>query len=189
MKNRITAWMVLAAIGLCGAASAAAQDKPKAHVEIAIIAPRPGDVSSPEAIVKADYESISGGTGVPRQWARDLTLYDSHARSFTVYKDSKTGALAIWSPTLQEYADEADTHAVSSGFSEHELGHKIERFGNVATVLSSYEGKEEATGKVLYRGVNVYQLYYAGQRWWISSVSWDGEQNINAIPNDLLPKK
>ena len=95
---------------------ALAQGKAKAHVEIPTIAARPEDVSSPEAIVKADYESISGGVGVPRQWARDLSLYDPNARSFSVYTDSKTSTLTIWAPTLQEYADEADAHFVSEGF-------------------------------------------------------------------------
>lgn len=36
-----------------------AQDKPKTHVEIPTIPARPEDVASPEAIVKADYESIA----------------------------------------------------------------------------------------------------------------------------------
>ena len=73
--------------------------------------------------------------------------------------------------TEQEYADEADEHFVRTGFTERELAHKIYRFGNVATVFSSYEGKETSTGKLLSRGVNIYQLYFDGKRWWISSVS------------------
>jgi len=165
-----------------------AQDKPKATVVVPVISARPEDVSSIEAIIKADYETISGGVGLPRQWARDLTLYDPNARQFSVYKDSKTGALAIWSPTPKEYADEADAHFVSEGFTEHELAHKIYRFGNVATVLSSYEGSL-ASGKLYSRGVNIYQLYYDGKRWWISSVTWDSENYINPIPPELLPQK
>ena len=165
-----------------------AQDKQKGHIEIPTIAARPEDVSSPEAIVKADYETISGGVGVPRQWARALTLYDPNARQFSVYKDSKSGALTIWNPTLREYADEADGHLVSEGFVEKEVAHRIYRFGNVATVLSSYEGKF-ASGKLYSRGVNIYQVYYAGNRWWISSTSWDAESYINDIPPELLPKE
>lgn len=189
MKNRLARRIRLCAFA-CFAFTLVmlAQDKPKASVDAPVISARPEDVSSIEAIVKADYETISGGVGVPRQWARALTLYDPNARQFSVYKDSKTGALAIWSPTLKEFADEADAHLVSEGFTEHELAHKIHRFGNVATVLSSYEGKF-ASGKLYSRGVNIYQLYYAGKRWWISSVSWDGEDFINPIPAELLPKK
>jgi hypothetical protein len=189
MKNRLARRIRIYAIACFTFPLATlAQDKPKASVDAPVISARPADVSSIEAIVKADYDTISGGVGVPRQWARALTLYDPNGRSFSVYKESKTGALAIWSPTLKEYADEADAHLVREGFTEHELAHKIYRFGNVATVLSSYEEKF-ASGKVYSRGVNIYQLYYADKRWWISSVSWDGENLINPIPAELLPKK
>jgi hypothetical protein len=90
--------------------------------------------------------------------------------------------------TEQEYADEADEHFVRTGFTERELAHKIYRFGNVATVFSSYEGKETSTGKLLSRGVNIYQLYFDGKCWWISSVSWDGENVDNPIPDELQPE-
>ena len=32
-------------------------------------------------------------------------------------------------------------------------------------------------------------VHYADKRWWILSVSWDGEEFINPIPAELLPKK
>ena len=183
---RLVLWMGVGAAGIPVVVSAAgAQGTPEAHVSVAVIAPRPEDVSSIEGIVKADYESISGGIGVARQWARDLTLYDPHARSFSPYTDPKTHALAIWTPTFQEYTDAADAHFVSAGFSEHEVAHHIYRFGNVATVLSSYEGSLAATGKLYSRGVNIYQVYFDGKRWWISSVTWDGAQSINPIPSEL----
>ncbi|HEV3253992.1 MAG TPA: hypothetical protein VG033_06275 [Candidatus Acidoferrales bacterium] len=166
---------------------ALAQDKPKPHVAVAAIAARPDDVSSIEAIVKTDYECISGGVGVARQWARDFTLYDPFARSFVPSKDEKTGALVIYHPTQQEYADESDAQLVRDGVSERELAHKIYRYGNVATVFSSYEVRL-ASGKLFSSGVNIYQLYYAENRWWISSVSWDAENNINPIPPELMPK-
>jgi hypothetical protein len=77
---------------------------------------------------------------------------------------------------------------VKDGFTERELGHKIQRYGNVATVLSSYEGKNASTGKVVTRGVNIFQLYFDGKRWWILSMVWDEETPQNPIPPDLLPK-
>lgn len=174
-------------LGLGVVMSAFAQDKPK-HVAVPVVAAKPEDVSSIEAIVKADYESISGGVGVPRQWARDFSLYDANARAFSVYKDSKTGELKIWNPTQQEFADEADAQLVSEGFTESEVAHKIFRYGNVATVTSSYEGKL-ASGKVYVSGVNIYTVYFAGNRWWISSVSWDAENLINPIPPELQAQK
>jgi hypothetical protein len=167
---------------------AMAQDKPKPHIKVAVVAARPEDVRSIEAIVKTDYECISGGIGVARQWARDFSLYDPYARSFVPSKDEKPGGLVIWHPTQQEYADEVDAQLVRDGFSEHEVAHKIYRYGNVATVFSSYEVTLASTGKLYSRGVNIYQLYYVGNRWWISSVSWDTENYINSIPSELMPK-
>jgi hypothetical protein len=169
------------------AAVALAQTKHKI-VDIPVVAARPEDVGTIEAIVKADYESISGDVGVPRQWARELSLYVPGARWFSPYEDAESGALLIWSPTLQEYANSVDAHFVRDGFVERELSHKTYRFGNVATVFSSYEGKMTSKSELYSRGVNVYQLCFDGQRWWIVSVSWDGESLINTIPPELLPK-
>jgi hypothetical protein len=98
---------VVAAIGL-------AQTKHKI-VDIPIVAARPEDVGTIEAIVEADYESISGVVGVPRQWARDLSLYVPGARSFSPYENTESSAFRIWSPTLQEYANNVDAHFVRDG--------------------------------------------------------------------------
>jgi hypothetical protein len=174
---------------LAGAAvGAGAQSAPKAHVQVPVIAPTPEDVSSIESIVKADYECISGGVGVARQWSRDLTLYDPNARSFEASEDPKTHVVKTWTPSQQEYTDATDGQFVKAGFTEHEVAHKIFRYGNIATVVSSYEGRLASSDKLVSQGVNVYQLYFDGKRWWISSVSWDGNLDPSAIPADLRGK-
>jgi len=88
----------------------------------------------------------------------------------------------------QEYLDESNDSMVKQGFTEMELGREIKRFGNVATVLSSYEGKVQSTGKVVTRGVNIFSLYFDGQRWWIQTMLWDEEGPGNPIPANLLPR-
>lgn len=184
----IFGWVFAIAIGL-PAIIFASLARPEAHVTIPVIAANPKDVSSPEATINADYESISGGVGVPRQWGRDTSLMDPQARFVDVQTDAKTGAILAKSISGQEFADRFDAWAVKNGFTEHELAHVTHRFGNVATVLSSYEGKSLATGKVETRGVNIYQLYFDGKRWWILSVVWEEEHPGNPIPAELLPKK
>ena len=188
MKNQFALWMSVLAIGVGSRVSAAAQADPKTHVTIPIIAANPVDVATIEAIVKASYETISGGVGVPRQWGRDRTLYDPHVRFVGIERDKKTGAASVQPSNEQEFADESDASMVKDGFTERELGSQIHRFGNVATVLSSYEGKVASTGRVVTRGVNIFQLYYDGRRWWILSAVWDEEQPGNRIPKELLPK-
>jgi len=188
MKSRRTVAVVLCTAGMLAVLSLAAQTKP-AHVHIPVVPARAEDVRSPEALVLADYECISGGVGVARQWGRDLALYDPHAYFVDMGTDPKTGAVVKQVMTPQEYADGGGARLVSGGFSERELAHVTHRFGNVATVLSSYESKSAASGKMVARGVNIYQTYFDGKRWWIASVVWDEERPGNPIPPELLPKR
>ena len=167
-----------------GAGRAAAQQQTK-HVERPVIPARAEDVGTIEGIVKASYEAISGRVGVARDWGRDRTLFDPESRSVAVEVDAKTGAITTKAKSEQDFADEADAWMVKNGFTERELAHVIKRYGNVATVLSSYEGKT-AAGKVLTRGVNIFQLYFDGKRWWILSMVWDEERPGNPIPQELL---
>jgi hypothetical protein len=169
------------AVGACGFVAAKAQKK--VHVDRPIIEARAEDVGTIEGIVTASYETISGGVGVARQWGRDRTLFDPNSRSVAIHVDAKTGTIKTESMTEQDFVDRSDASLVKDGFTERELKHVIKRFGNVATVLSSYEGS--ATGKVLERGVNIFQLYFDGKRWWILSMVWDEERQGNPIPPEL----
>jgi hypothetical protein len=167
---------------VCGLGVAKAQKK--VHVERPIVEARAEDVSTIEGIVKASYETISGGVGVPRQWGRDRTLFDPNSRSVAVRANAKNGAVTTHGMTEQEFADEEDASMVKNGFTEREIKHVIKRYGNVATVLSSYEGSD-AAGKSKSRGVNIFQLYFDGKRWWILSMVWDEERPGNPIPSEL----
>jgi hypothetical protein len=190
MNNHFKFWMVGCAVAvLSGGLSASSQANPKVHVDRPVVPARAEDVSTIEGIVKASYETISGGVGVPRQWGRDRTLYDPYMRFVSMGKDPKSGKITRSSGSEQDYADHADAYFVKAGFTEHELAHTIHRFGDVATVLSSYEGKETASNKPADRGVNIFQLYNDGKRWWILSIAWDEERPDNPIPAELLEKK
>ena len=168
-------------LGVCGFGAVRAQKQ--VHVDRPIIAARAEDVSTIEGIVTASYETISGGVGVARQWGRDRTLFDPNSRSVAIHVDAKTGAIKTESMTEQDFADRSDASLVKDGFTERELKHVIKRFGNVATVLSSYEGS--TAGKVIERGVNIFQLYFDGKRWWILSMVWDEERPDNPLPVEL----
>ena len=167
----------------CSAGGTAAQQH--THVDRPVIPARTEDVSTIDGIVKASYEAISGGVGVPRNWGRDRTLFDPESRSVAVEVDPKTGAITTKAKSEQDFADEADASMVKNGFTERELAHVVKRYGNVATVLSSYEGKT-AAGKIVSRGVNIFQLYFDTKRWWILSMVWDEERPGNPIPPELL---
>ena len=189
MKKLLVGSALIWATALPAFAQAKAPKQAQKHVEVQTVAARPEDVASIEAIVKASYETISGGVGVPRQWGRDESLFDPNVRFVAVERDPKSGAIVAMITTHQEFVDEADESTVKEGFTERELGHKIERYGNVATVLSSYEGKNASTGKVVTRGVNIFQLYFDGKRWWILSMVWDQENPRESYPARVATKE
>ena len=184
MKIRSAAQVSCAILAMGAGGFGVVRAQKKMHVERPIIAARAEDVSTIEGIVEASYETISGGAGVPRQWGRDRTLFDPNSRSVAVGVNAKTGAVTTHGSTEQEFADEADASMTMDGFTERELKHIIKQFGNVATVVSSYEGTL-ASGKVITRGVNIFQLYFDGKRWWILSMVWDEERPGNPIPAEL----
>jgi hypothetical protein len=187
MKTRWALCIAVTAGLLAAPPALRAQEQAAKHLDIPTVAARPEDVASPDALVKADLASISGEVGVPRQWARDLSLYDEHAYFVSAEVDPKTGKIVLEKATPREYAERNDAGLVSTGFMEHEIAHKTYRYGNVATVVSSYETHVMKTGSVA-RGVNIYQTYFDGKRWWILSIVWDSERPGNPIPADLLGK-
>ena len=181
VRTALRAGVGILVVGACGFGVVQAQKK--VHVDRPVIEARAEDVSTIEAIVTASYETISGGVGVARQWGRDRTLFDPNSRSVAIHVDAKTGTIKTESMTEQDFADRSDASLVKDGFTEREIKHVIKRYGNVATVLSSYEGS--TSGKVLERGVNIFQLYFDGKRWWILSMVWDEERPDNPIPVEL----
>jgi hypothetical protein len=182
VANALRVGCGILAVGACGLGMVRAQKR--VHVDRPTVDARAEDVNTIEGIVKASYETISGGIGVPRQWGRDRTLFDPNSRSVAVRVNAKTSVITTHGMTEQEFADEEDASSVKNGFTERELKHVIKRFGNVATVLSSYEGSD-AAGKSKTRGVNIFQLYFDGKRWWILSMVWDEERPGNPIPPEL----
>jgi len=183
---------ILCGLLVCGFVGGSAMEKQDEVrlVEVPTIAARPEDVSTIEGIVKASYETISGGVGVPRQWGRDRTLFAPSVQYVSLSK-SREGEVRARTSDYQKYLNESDGFLVKEGFTEVELGQEIKRFANVATVLSSYEGRIQSTGKVevVTRGVNIFSLYFDGKRWWIQTMMWDEESPENPIPANLLPGK
>jgi hypothetical protein len=154
-------------------------------IEIAPVEANPADVSTIDGIIKAFYETISGGKGVARQWSRDRTLYTPDARF--VAMSERDGKIRASVMNHSQYVNGSNEFFVVEGFTEREINRVTRRFGNIAHVFSTYEfwteGKAEKT-----RGVNSIELFWDGARWWISAVSWDEERSNNPIPKEFLPK-
>jgi Domain of unknown function (DUF4440) len=153
-------------------------------IEIPVIEADPKDVSTIDGIIKAFYEVISGGKGVPRQWSRDKTLYAPDVRF--VAMSEAGGKVRANVMNHHQYAGGSNEFFVREGFTEREINRVVRRFGNIAHVFSIYEFSTEDK-KLTGRGVNSIELFWDGARWWISAVSWDEERPNNPIPKEFLP--
>jgi hypothetical protein len=112
----------------------------------------PADVGTVEGIVAAFYDVINGPPGTPRQWRRDSTLYMPKATFVSMGEKNGKPVPTVMTP--EEFRRAVNTELVEQGFFETEIGHRVERFGNVAQVRSVYEMRRTPRGALLGRGVN-----------------------------------
>lgn len=168
--------VVLAALLLAPGALAAQQDTPDGP------AVDPADVESPDAIVAAVYESISGAAGEERAWDRFRALFVPGARLIPSGRrpDGTAGHEIL---TVEEYIEGATRAFAESGFFETEIHAESERYGDIAHVFSTYESRHAADdAEPFQRGINSFQLWHDGDRWWIVNIFWHAEREDAPIP-------
>ncbi|HEX8438036.1 nuclear transport factor 2 family protein [Archangium sp.] len=149
--------------------------------------PRPADVATPESLVAALYDVISGPKGQARDWNRFRSLFAPGARMIPSgkRKDGTTGHRML-SP--EDYITGSEKMLVEEGFRERELHSVVERFGPLVHVFSTYEGFREADlSKPFVRGINSIQLVHDGKRWWVLTVAWTAETPEQPLPAKYLP--
>jgi len=149
----------------------------------------PKDISSPEAIVAAVYDVISGPAGQKRNWDRMRTLFVLDARMIPTGK-RPTGESTRRVLTVEEYITNSGPFLEKDGFFETEIGKKTEQFGNIVHVFSTYESKRTLSDeKPFMRGINSFQLWYDGKRWWVITILWQSESKDTPIPEKYITTK
>ena len=147
--------------------------------------PRPEDVATPDAIIKAMYDTISGPAG-KRNWYRERSLFLDGARLIPIGKRiHKEGELQILS--LEEWIEDAEPFLAENDFYEIEIMRQMNRYGNLVQAFSTYEARNSEDGEPIARGINSIQLLHKDDRWWIVTVMWDNETKDNPIPEEFLP--
>lgn len=159
---------------------------PAARAQAPEVSARPEDVSSPERLVAAAYQTISGPAG-PRDWGRFRSLFWPGAR-MTVATVRPDGVVAVRALSAEEYVERNGPALLKEGFVEHGVRQHVDRWAHTATVRSLYESRHAASDpKPFARGVNTFQLVSDGRRWWIASLAWEGESPSAPLPADRLP--
>ena len=147
----------------------------------------PADVGSIDALVTALYDVISGPAG-PRDWARDRTLYHPDAGWHMPAGPRQDGAgTMVRVLDLDAYQEQAGRYFAENAFYETEVARRVERFGCVAQVFSTYESRHAPDDPEPFaRGINSIQLVHDGSRWWVLSILWDTEREGQPIPPAYL---
>ena len=148
--------------------------------------PRPEDVASPESIINAIYDTVSGPAGQKRDWDRFRSLFASGARAITTLTQPD-GTLATRVVDVEGYIGFAGKVFETRSFFEREAARKTETYGPITHVFSTYElrqAKDDA--KPSGRGIDSFQLFNDGHRWWVMTMYWTGEDPKNPIPEKYL---
>lgn len=163
--------------------SATPQQTPAAA---AIPAANPADVKSLDAILAAVYDVISGPAGKKRNWDRMRSLFIPGARLIPT-GPRQSGSYGSRVLSVDEYIARAEPFFEKEGFYEKEATRRIEQFGEIAHVFSTYESRHSADdAKPFQRGINSFQLMNDGSRWWVVTIFWQGEDEKNPIPEKYL---
>jgi hypothetical protein len=145
----------------------------------------PADVATPDAIIAATYDVISGPAG-KRDWNRFRSLFVPGAR--LIYGGPLPPKLAI-PPVVDPdgYIAQATPYFEKNGFFEREIARRSDRYGNIMELFSTYESRNKADdSKPFARGINSFQLFTDGHRWWVVTIYWQEESPSVPLPKEFL---
>lgn len=143
------------------------------------------NVSTLDGIMKAYYDVVTVKKGEKVSYERDSLLHIADARVGSGYID-KQGKQRFNYMTLKEYHRLSDASLSRDGFDEREISRKVEKFGSIYHVFSTYESRNIKNGPVIERGINSIELFNDGTRFWILAWFFDGERKDNPIPKEYL---
>jgi hypothetical protein len=154
--------------------------------------PRPADVSSPEAIVAAVYDVISGAANQPRDLDRLRSLFLPDAR--LIPTRVLPGSPSASSPNTDAVILSIDGYIARSsarstaGFYERSIHNELQQYGNIVQIWSTYESRHAPVDPTPFaRGINSFQLLKDGDRYWIVNIFWDAETPATPLPAKYLP--
>jgi hypothetical protein len=197
MKLALLAFAASLAVSNPASASPSNPEKPAAQQPAAtqqtppdpfagVPAAKPDDVKSVDSLLAALYDVISGPPG-ERDWNRFRSLFMPNAR-LTSAEKSSDGAVRVRPNSVEDYVRLGGGYFLKNGFFEKPIVSRVQTFGNVAQVFSSYESRHAPGEAPFARGINSFQMAFDGKRWWVVNILWDEERPDNPLPNEFAAK-
>jgi len=190
MRRPALAFLILLLVSVFAPLFAQNQPKPVPPSQQPAATPahdaKPSDVASPDAILAAAYDVISGPAGQERNWDRMRSLFYPGAQLIrTAVK--KEGGLTATFLTPEDYIVHAGSYFQKNSFFEREVARRSERWASIMQVFSTYESRHDPKDPVPFaRGINSFQLFFDGRRWWIMTIYWAEEAPQTPLPPELL---
>jgi hypothetical protein len=141
------------------------------------------DVESMDAVLAALYDVISGPAG-ERDWDRFRSLFVPGA-TLAPAAPRPDGSTVIRVLSVEDFIQVAGEFFRREPFYEVETGRRLDRFGNVASVMSGYASRRAPGEEPFSRGVNAITLLTDGTRWYVLTIAWDVDREGNPIPEEL----
>lgn len=137
------------------------------------------DLAAIDQTIRGVYEVISGPPGQKRDFDRMRSLFVPGATLKAI------GPKGVRGGSLDDYITRNAAILEKEGFTERELGRRVELWGNLATAWSSYDGRT-ANGSFHERGINSIQLVKSDGKWLVASILWQEETPGNPLPAELI---
>src|SRR4051794_36752501 len=141
------------------------------------------DTDSLDSVTKAVYAVISGPAGA-RDWDRFRALFADGGRLISIRMTPEGPSPNVMTP--DDFAKRSGANTANNGFYESEIARRVESFGNIAHIFSTYESRRAPGDKPFARGINSFQLAKSGNAWKIVTILWDAERDGSPLPEKYL---
>ena len=142
----------------------------------------PADLAGIDQAIRGVYDVISGPPGQKRDFGKMRTLFAPNATLKAI------GPKGIHGGSLEDYIRRNAEALEKDGFTERELGRRVEVWGGLATAWSAYDGRT-ADGSFHERGINSIQLVKVDGQWRVASILWQEETPQNPLPAALIKER
>ena len=136
------------------------------------------DLAGIDQAIRGVYDVISGPPGQKRDFDRMRSLFAPNATLKAI------GPKGLRGGSLEDYIARNSAILEKEGFTERELGRRVEVWGRLATAWSAYDGRT-ANGSFHERGINSIQLVRVERKWLVASILWQEATPENPLPADL----